>query len=254
MKRRFKQFAYLVLFLAFWSLVAGAFYVTFFLQPPSCTDNRVNQGEEGVDCGGPCKTFCMQKDLVAPSALGVPQVFMASDDLVSVLLEIKNPNVATSLRQLPYAVTVNGASGASLELKGVASLYAGEVRRIVLVRPRNGLQAPYTASLSLATSSAQWAPAEQFQKPDIDVVNAVTSVDDEGIRVEGAVASTDVLSVTDVTVLALFYDNAGTLAGAAQTTLPRLASGATSRFTVSYPSQPGIDPDATQVSVTAYRP
>lgn len=254
MKRRLKQFLYLCLFAAFWAGVAWLAYVGLFAKPPSCFDGRQNQGEEGVDCGGPCKTFCIARDLIPPSALGEPRVFQPSPDLVSVLVELKNPNPGTALRQVSYRVTVTGDGGGPVNISGVASLYASEVRRLVLVRPSNGLSGFVSADIAITTSSAQWAAAETFQKPLIDVLSAVTTVSPDATRVEGTVASEDALPVTDVTVVALFYDVSGNLRGASQTVLARLAPGASSRFTVSYPPLPDIDPEATQVSVTAYRP
>lgn len=254
MKRRLKQFLYLCLFLAFWAGIAWLAYVSLFFRPASCFDGKMNQGELGIDCGGPCKTFCLAQNLTPPSALGEPLVFQPSSGLVSVLIELKNPNTSTALRQVPYQVTVTGDTGGPLEIKGVASLYASEVRRLVLVRPANGLSGMLDAKLTIATTSAQWAAAETFRKPILDVLSAVTTGDADGTRVEGTVTSDDALSVTDVTVVALFYDTTGTLLGASQTVLARLAPGASSRFTISYPALPSLDPEATQVSVTAYRP
>lgn len=254
MKRRLKQLAYLLLFLTFWGGVAGLTYLTFFRQAPSCFDGKQNQGEEDVDCGGPCKTICIARDRIQPSALGEPQVFRASDALISVLVELKNPNPTTALRQIPYVITVTGESGVPLQLRGVASLYASEVRRFVLVRPGGDLRGSLDASIEVTTSSAQWTPAETFKKPELSIVNAVTAEEPARTRVEGTVSSDDPLGVTDVTVVALFYDTTGSLIGAAQTVIDRLAPGASTRFAISYPPLLDLDPEATQVSVSAYRP
>lgn len=253
MARRLKQFAYLCLFLVFWGGVVGLFYRTFFVRPPSCFDTVQNQGEEGPDCGGPCKTLCISKTLIPPSALSAPQVFQPAAGVLSVLLELKNPNPTTAIRSVPYSVLVTGSSGAPLTLSGVTNLYASEVRRLVLVRS-SMLEGPFTATLTITTSSAQWAAAQQFAKPELRVVDAQTSSSPDGTRVEGTIASDDALPVTDVTVLGVFYDSSGQLLGASQTVLQRLAPGASSRFTISSPELIGIDPSATQVTVTAYRP
>lgn len=254
MKRRFKQLAYLTLFFAFWAGVVWLAYISLFAQPPSCFDNKMNQGEEGVDCGGPCKTFCINQNLTPPAPLGTPRVFQPSADLLSVLVEIKNPNPGTALRQVPYKVTVSGEYGPPLNISGVASLYESEVRRFVLVRPSGGLSGLLSAELDITTSSAQWAAAETFQRPLLNILSAITSTSTDGVRVEGTVSSDDALSVTDVTVIALFYDGYGDLVGASQTVLARLNPGESSRFTIAYPDIPGIDVEATQVTVTAYRP
>jgi len=53
MPRRFiKQFIYGAFFTAFWlALLYGAWLLIY---KPSCADHIKNQGEAGIDCGGPC--------------------------------------------------------------------------------------------------------------------------------------------------------------------------------------------------------
>lgn len=254
MKRRLKQLAYLCLFLAFWGGVAGLFYVTFLKMPPSCFDGVQNQDEEGIDCGGSCKAFCISGTLQPVSELSAPRVFRPTTSTVAVLVELKNPNGTAGIRQLPYQIQVTGDSGTPLELRGATSIYPGEFRRFVLVRPAGSLAGTLSARLTLATTTAAWAPAQQFARPDLSVVSSVTTATPEGVRVEGTVASDDALAVTEVTVVALFYDGFGIPLGASQTVIPRLQAGDSAPFAVSYPPLAGIDPDATQVIVYGYRP
>lgn len=254
MIRRLKQFLYLCLFAAFWAGVAGLFYLAFFKAPVSCMDGKQNQGEEGVDCGGPCRAFCLPQSLVPPSPLGTPQVFQPTPTLLAVLAELKNPNATAGATEVPYAITVSGAAGTPLTVGGVTSLYPGEVRRLVLVRPTGSLKGPLSARLAVATSTLRWAVAAQFPRPMLDIVDAVTTDSPDGVRVEGVLASNDALTVTDIAVVALFYDAGGRLLGASQTAIERLIPRTAVPFTISYPPLPGIDPAATQITATGNRP
>lgn len=254
MGRRLKQFAYLCLFLIFLAGVAGLFYVTFLRAAPSCFDGRLNQGEENIDCGGPCRALCIPTNLLPVTEISAPRVFRPSTSTVAVLVELQNPNAGAGIRQLPYTITVAGSSGAPLELRGATSIYPSEFRRFVLVRPAGSLSGTISARLTLATTSISWAPAEQFSRPDLSVVSTQTTSTAEGVRVEGTVTSDDALAVTEVTVVALFYDSFGNPLGASQTVIPRLLAGESTRFSIAYPPQPAIDADATQVIVYGYRP
>lgn len=254
MGRRLKQFAYLCLFLGLVAGVAGLFYVTFYRTAPSCTDGRQNQGEEGLDCGGPCRAFCLPTNLVPITEVSAPRVFRPSTSTVAVLVELQNSNASAGIRQLPYTISVTGSSGTPLELRGATSIYPGEFRRFVLVRPVGSLSGTLSAKLTLVTSTAAWAPAQEFSRPELSVLSAQTTSTAEGVRVEGTVTSDDALAVTEVTVVALFYDSFGSPMGASQTVIPRLLAGESSRFSIAYPPQPAIDADATQVIVYGYRP
>jgi len=254
MKRLLKQSAYLLLFFAFWAGVAGLFYVSFFRVPPSCSDGIMNQDEEGVDCGGACRAFCLQSGLREVSQLSAPRVFRPTADTVAVLVELKNPNPSAGIRQLPYEIEVTGDAGAPLALKGATSIYPGEFRRFVLVRPAGNLAGTLSARLILSTSTAAWVPGEQFSRPQLSVTSAETGKTPEGIRVVGTVTSEDALAVTEVNVVALFYDAFGTPLGASQTVVSRLLPSESAPFSIAYPPLPGIDAGATQVIVYGYRP
>ena len=52
-----KQLFYFAIFALIISVILGGI-VWYFWPEPTCTDNRKNGGEEGIDCGGPC-TPCL---------------------------------------------------------------------------------------------------------------------------------------------------------------------------------------------------
>ena len=62
MPRLAKQLAYGCLFLAVFAAGTGLLYLAFLPQQ-SCTNDRHDWGEEGVDCGGACARACLPAEL-----------------------------------------------------------------------------------------------------------------------------------------------------------------------------------------------
>lgn len=83
-----------------------------FYKPATCFDNIQNQGEQGIDCGGPCQKMCdaqfadlnvlwAQKTLVQPG-------------IYNVLAKIENPNIEAALNQLNYVFKLYDKDGVLL--------------------------------------------------------------------------------------------------------------------------------------------
>ncbi len=91
-----KQILYLTFFFAFLFLITFYFYNS--LQKPSCFDGKKNQGEEGVDCGGPCPVSCEVKDLLPPKTETFPEIIY--DQSIDLLGLVKNPNQNWALKDV----------------------------------------------------------------------------------------------------------------------------------------------------------
>ncbi|TAK56891.1 hypothetical protein EPO17_03455 [Patescibacteria group bacterium] len=84
---------------------------TFFVvyQPPSCTDGKINQGELGTDCGGPCSRLCNSQFfqpivLWARSAKVVKGVY-------NVVAYVENNNLDGAAKQVPYRFKLYDSEG-----------------------------------------------------------------------------------------------------------------------------------------------
>jgi len=253
MHRRLKQLAYLIIFLAFWALVALAAYALFFKPVPSCVDHRQNQGEEGVDCGGPCRQFCIPATLHAIQVVGEPRVFQPSADRISLVVKLQNPNTEFAAQSFGYVATLYGDTGASATITGTSFMYAGDIKYVALLAPPAAIGRPVRATFTVG--SPAWVPLRLFTKPSLRIQNQTTTVAVDGsVRVDGTLASDDTRTLREVSIVALFYGGRGELLGASQTVLDSLSAGATSPFVIAYPPLSGVLPESTQVFVSAIRP
>ncbi len=107
-------------------MLLAAFLVFLRVKPvSSCTDNRQNQGEEDIDCGGPSCAPCAvkhAKDIVTYWARIVP----LRSGVYDVAAEIENINEAVSSGDVNYAFTLFDGKGAIAERTGSTFMYAHE--------------------------------------------------------------------------------------------------------------------------------
>lgn len=97
-------FVYILLFCA---LGFGIYYL-FIYNAPSCSDNIKNQGEEEIDCGGPCDV-CVPFQDIAVTWVEVVKAGQSSYDFVA---KIRNPNPNFGTTMLKYQFIAKDASGA----------------------------------------------------------------------------------------------------------------------------------------------
>jgi hypothetical protein len=84
-------------------VILGYFiYKIFFTTPATCFDNKKNQNERGVDCGGVCELMCTA-DARPLIPLWTRPVNITSD-IYSVVSYIENQNVGYGVQSVPYEI------------------------------------------------------------------------------------------------------------------------------------------------------
>lgn len=95
-----RQFFYIggALLIFLLALALPTFLVTY--KAPSCTDSLQNQGELGVDCGGPCSILCKANalDLI----IHWQRAFKVKDGIYNALAYIENPNLDSGIDRIAY--------------------------------------------------------------------------------------------------------------------------------------------------------
>lgn len=95
-----KQIIIAIIFFLIAGLLVFGIYFLLLKPAPSCFDKIQNQGEEGVDCGGPCIP-CEQLQLRQIQTLLVKYV-QAEQNFYDVVAKIKNPNFNYGVPSLSY--------------------------------------------------------------------------------------------------------------------------------------------------------
>lgn len=251
MKRFLKHFFYGIFYLV---VSAGIGYLVFliFVKPPaSCFDNKQNQNEEGIDCGGVCAKICLPATIRPLTLSGEAQLFSANG-LWSVLFWPENPNPDYAVASFKYSVNIYDAAGSAIKtLKGESFLYSSEIKYIDIPAIDLGSTVPARAEFDIG--DPVWVKAENFSKPNLVVQSPSASISGKNIEYRGRVVNRDTVPFDAVKVIAIFNDAMGGRAGVSETEVQNIAPGSSKEFTILYPASDDINPEASQAFVYAKR-
>ncbi|HEY4528636.1 MAG TPA: hypothetical protein VJJ48_02310 [Candidatus Paceibacterota bacterium] len=98
-----KRLIFLIVVLALLILVGLPLYF-FFYQAPTCSDDKRNSDETGIDCGGSCQRLCAPESL--PLVLrGDPRVLQIATTSFEIVAIVENPNAA-EIKRAKYDIQI----------------------------------------------------------------------------------------------------------------------------------------------------
>lgn len=226
----------------------GFFIFRAGLLDPSCQDNRQNQGEEAVDCGGPCVSCALREQ--KPVEIFWTRFVQIRGNTYDVAAEIRNPNVKLAAVAFDYEFKLFDTAGVAVaSRRGRAFLYPSETAHLIEI----GLLSGRTiARASLGIGEVQWQLSDAVG-PDVIAGSKEYGVEgDPGMlvsAVKAIVANRGITDVRDITVSALVFDQNGNLLGAHRTLVNELAAGLSKPMSFVWPSQFPTAPSSLMVEV-----
>jgi hypothetical protein len=215
--RLLKQLMYGGLFLIILAFIAWWIFGLIYNPIPTCTDNTQNQGETGVDCGGPCMS-CEVKSL-KPITVSNKYVVPISGG-VSVAVELVNPNTDWGVSSFAYTINLKDQfNNVVYTTTGNSFIYPGELKYIVI--PRISATSTSVAGADILVQNPQWISGSTFTKPNIEIQDTRTEYI-QGIIVSAKLNNRDTQAFKNVVISALVFNHAGTLIGASNTTVDSL--------------------------------
>jgi len=252
-----KQMIYGVLYLVVLVGIALGIYFLFFYRAPSCFDNVQNQGEAGVDCGGPCAKVCIPSETLG-IVVGDVRMFVSSPGHYTFLAEVENHNAGFASPGFGYAFDLYDASGALIgSVPGQSFIYASEVKYLLIPNVNVTTTVDHAAlvigSTTWTTGSAMGLVPQLGNSRGAPLPITGTTVSSSSITVTGQVADGDIAAFNNIFIVAIFYDKNGKPVGASQTVLDAIAPNQTEDFSVTYPMVPNVNPSLTKVFAYALR-
>lgn len=207
-RRLKKQVVYGIIFNAVWVIPFVAYLIS--LRPaPSCFDDKKNQDETNVDCGGACAP-CVAKNAKPPEVIW-ENVFPITQYQVAVGAKIRNSNLDAGALPLSYEFHVFGPFGAQLHtFSGVTALRPGETK--FLIEGISGVNAREVNSVKFVPKSIEWRLKEDVPlKKAIEIKSLDSHLVDNGASVEilGRVANLEADVLRKVIVKVVVTDIVG---------------------------------------------
>ena len=243
MNRIVKKILYGLLFLAILGTAGWVIYSKYSVSVPTCNDGVLNQGEEDIDCGGPCAACELQELELEIGGVDI----VAVGNRLTLVIEVENTSHNYGALNVPYDIEVSSRIGGSLEkIRGSFSIYPGDITYIV--EPGIDINPDEVGEVQFALGEFDFILAEELVDYYLDVDTVEVSFTEEEIVVEGELINESGFDVEEVRLVLLLYDDNGELANAGATLLNDLEAFGQKNFGIAVP-QNGIfiDIDRTMV-------
>ncbi|MFA6006701.1 MAG: hypothetical protein WC764_03185 [Candidatus Paceibacterota bacterium] len=233
-----RQLIVLLILFVFLGMFAG---LALLLNKPalSCFDNKQNQGEEGVDCGGPCNNFC-------PNAVNDPivrwsRVLPVRAQQFDAVAYIENPNPTAGLSKVDYTFRLYDAKNSPIvERKGSTFINPGE--KFALYEPNVdvGNAVPVRAFLELKKPSEGY-PWRKIRvasdaRPNL-TIRSKQFDDSTGNSVTASMANESLADGHAIRIVAVLYDSNGNVTGASSTFVDVIKGGAEVPIVFTWPNR-----------------
>lgn len=247
MSRLLKQFLYGFFYLAILAgLVYGIYLYIIYQQPASCFDKRLNQNETGIDCGGTCAPCGLEN--AQPLQLGTVYILPVNDRVVSVITEVKNPNLDFGVNSFDYHFNFYDSTGTStLSVAGTSLIYPGEIKTIV--EPAIALSPEQAKRGELVIDKLVWSAASDLPRPNIQTREVQSARTGNEVVISGLIINVNNYPLTRAVVSVVINDGFGLHLGATKTLLRDLASGEQRFFSATIPLLSNQDFDSAMTKI-----
>ncbi len=254
MPRIVKQLLYGLFHLGILALLLSTFYFLLLMPAPTCFDNKKNQGEVEIDCGGPCEACAIKK--LKPLEVLPLQLFDAGDGRTTVLMQVQNVNPNYGARSFGYTIRFADIEGNELlATTGNASIYAGELRGVVL--PVLAVQFGKIFRSNIEIQNVAWESRASLVRPEVQTRELKTSVAGAFASVEGLVQNNNPYGLATAVVNAALLDREGLYLNASRTNIENIPAFSERPFKIAIPitenGKAALDPDRTRIFIEATR-
>lgn len=204
-----------------------------FRSPETCFDQKQNQGEEGVDCGGPCSA-CQEASL-APRVLWAKS-FSVEENSYDLAAEIENKNVNYGAEILPYTFKIfDSRNNVIKEKSGKSYIMPREKKYIIETVSLGGIPAKVILEFAKEIDWQKFKSVEELKLPifqqnfDTKGKNGYTAL------AQGTVYNQTRFDLDTIDINIVVYDKKGNPVGANRTQKNTVKSGEGRSFEVGWP-------------------
>lgn len=232
-----RQLIYGSIVVIFLLLVIGIpVYNLFFNRAPSCFDNKLNQDESEVDCGGICERACVI-DVVSLPVTIWSRAFPVTDRTYNLVAYIQNPNVEYVAEPTQYIFRVYDKDNVLIGVReGFADVPPTKTFPIFEQSFDAGYRVPATTFFSFVRN----VPWKKYvgTKPELEVVDQrLSSSTQANPRIDATLINKTINQYLKVEVVAIVYDEQGNAMASSRTYVDKLNGNASAPLIFTWPQQ-----------------
>jgi hypothetical protein len=197
----------------------------FFYKPPTCSDGKQDGGEQGVDCGGPCRLLCPA--LALAPIVHWERVFQVSPGVYNAVAYVENPNLGSYAENVPYTFDVYNTQGTLIaERTGTTNIWANNKFAIFEAGINTGQSLAASVTFQF-TATPTWIKDNLvFPQISIPQSSIVLSRTDTEPHLNATAVNSGYTPVSNLPFIAILYDANGNALAVSRTIVTYLANGA----------------------------
>jgi hypothetical protein len=201
-------------------IVGAAFVATVgiatFYKAPSCSDNKQNQDETGIDCGGSCAYLCTEQK--QPPTVLFTKAIKNGEGRVDVIAKVENKNADAAAKNVRYRITLYGSDQSLIqEITGTLDLPPGASIPIFVPNIPSGKQTVVNTFLDIEKSSLQWFSMSS----DTRIVPTISNVKQIGTtsapRIEAILTNASASILSNVKAIVIVHNDKGDVIASSST-------------------------------------
>ncbi len=209
--------------------IAG-FFIYRALPAPTCIDQKQNQGEEDIDCGGPCKPCIRQpKDIVKIWS----RIFEIKEGVYDAVALVENPNLFYVMPLFKYTFQLYDSRNVLVGIKEGQGFLGPQDKFIILEPAINvGGRKPTRVEIEIEPLS-DWQYLSK-KKPAL-IVSDKRFFNTPFPLLEVDISNQSVFPISNIQIAAVLDDEKGNTVGASVTELDTIAGESKRTVTFTWP-------------------
>jgi len=237
-----KQLIYFLIFVLVISAII--FFIWSGATKPTCFDNKQNQDEEGIDCGGPCPKKCLGE--VQNLIVLWSRFFEISKGKYDIAVLVKNPNLFLSITSLKYKFKIYDKDNILIAIKeGETFITPGETFPIIETNVDVGLRTPGQVFIEFE-KNFQWERTEK-EKPPLVVSKKQFLNNPPFPRLIITLENKSVSVINNIDVAAVLYDKDKNAKGVSLTTVDSIAGESSQEVVFTWPQPFSEEPSSSEI-------
>lgn len=215
-------------------IIALVSFLTFY-NPPTCQDNKQNQGEEGIDCGGPCDLVC--GFTIIDPIVRWSRVLKTYAGVYSVVAMIENLNVLAEARSVPYIFKLYDDQGLLInERKGEVFIPSNKIFPIFEGAITAGNRIPQRVNFEFL-QKPKWVKTQTPASTDGISVRNIKFFEKNNLpRVSAVIENNLVTDIKNAELIILIYDKSDNLINSSKTVLDLVKTNSSEKIIFTWPT------------------
>jgi Mg-chelatase subunit ChlD len=227
-----RQTIVIIGFLVLAVLILSIVGYVFFYDAPTCMDNRKNQNETGIDCGGLCARIC--EDDAERLTIDWVRLFKIREGVYSAVARLENPAPNSIAKDVPYTFSLKDRGGRVVATRSGSVFIPSRDTFVVFEGTIISDDDPESVTFAFDEEPA-WERSDYIE-PDIVVVDKQLTDLETTPRLVATLQNPHLVDIKNITLDALIYDDQGNAVQVSETYIERIGAGATTKATFTWPN------------------